>query len=246
VKGVFPHKSQASAPYLCGLTRAGIEETRHHALQLRVWSALEAFASRVSVGEFQEADEPSLLAALDAHLTTTLFPSPADASARQWWHPLVVKADLNSTRPGVAHKATSGALAQSIVVLDVGVVVEGLEIDCGLSVGFTPRAQSLAMASCELTQGVISYIQSHAALCSPASVYNELLRQANARGLTQLDVSAGHRTGPYPTPKRETKIRADDSAARFEPGCWMVEVHVTDAAGDIAAFYEDCVYVGPA
>ena len=242
----YPCKVATVTPFHTGAANEIV--SKHHLLQMRAWRCLENFAERIVSGDLRPADETTLLSALDAHVTSALFPSPEAASARHWWHPLVVKADAHSLKPGVAHKAESGVRASEIVVIDLGVVVDGLEVDCGLSVGFTPRASALALASQELTHAVIDFILLKHHLgghCSPADAHAELLRLAAARGLTHVAPNAGHRVGPFPTRKSESKIRAGDPALRFEPGAWMVEVHVADAAGDIAAFYEDCVYVHP-
>ncbi|MCA2959940.1 MAG: hypothetical protein IOD12_06770 [Silvanigrellales bacterium] len=251
----FPRKKPDASPFvvraelsprMMSRSEEAPEANLHHSLQMKCWNALECFADRVANGELSALDEPSLVVALDTHLTSVLCGSHGGAAGRVWWHPIVVKADAHTLVPGVAHKALPGCVPKELVVLDVGIVLDGLEIDCGLSVGFTAEAKKLAHEARELTSELIAFLKNKAgegSECSPAAAFVELQRLADARHLTQVAASAGHRTGPYPTPKRDTKIRADDPASHFAPGPWMVEVHVVNASGRMAAFYEDCFYV---
>jgi hypothetical protein len=158
------------------------------------------------------------------------------------WHPSVVKFDEATLSPGVRHQARKDARLQSMAVVDIGPLWQGLEVDCGDSFGFDAEAEELALRARDICKTAIHWIQENQSTLAPAAAYQKLVELAKIQGYEFLATTAGHRLGPYPTPKRDSKVSATDSAAQFIPGGWMLEVHI--GKGPNGAFYEEFFYVG--
>ena len=204
-------------------------EQRHCFLQEKGWQILAAIAAKVLPG-MNELEAQRMAAA-------TL----AECGVAQTWHPTALKFDFSTLAPGVGQKPNPHSVLQHIAILDLGIVLEDIEVDCGLTLGFTPQAKRLAALAKSLCAETIHAVQTAHTPLRPSDAFAWIEQRALALGVRQIAPAAGHRLGPYPTPKKATKIRVLDEAEVFEKGGWMVEVHITD--GTFGAFHEDFFWV---
>lgn len=193
------------------------------------WSLIHQFAKQLTPGVL----ETEMCVALDQILT--------DNGASTIWHPTSLKFDASTLNTPVKHVPIVGRALQDIAIVDLGVVIDGLEIDCGTSFGFTPEAQKLIEAMHEVFDVTKQKLVNEYRTTSPAALYAFVCKEAKARGYQQIARSAGHLVGPYPTPKQEVKITSDCQATSFPEGWWMIEIYLGDEKR--GAFFEDCVYL---
>lgn len=157
------------------------------------------------------------------------------------WHPVVVKFDESTFKEGVKHIPSSEIIYNHVAVLDVGFVLDGIELDFGETFTNDSNYFSLVEASKKIASEGIKLIKSHDGDIPPNEVYTFLCKKAETYGFGMIAQNAGHRIGQYPTPKSEIKIRKNDPAERFCGGGWMIEVHIGD--GRFGAFFEDYFYL---
>ncbi len=204
----------------------GYVETQK-AKQLVGWQILDSIAARFDLGmteveAFKVAEEQL-----------------KKFGVAQVWHPTVVKFEEATVLPGVRHKPSNLRKLESIAYIDLGVVIGGVEVDCGKSFGFTDQARRLASDAEKICHAMITRILQDSSI-SPSKSYSQYLELAESAGYRAVGKTAGHRLGPYPTKKKETKISASDASSSFESGAWMFEVHLSSRA--IGAFHEELFF----
>ena len=155
----------------------------------------------------------------------------------QFWHPTCIKFDKNTLKPGVAHKAEKETFFKHMAIFDIGPVIDLVEVDCGKSVGLDTKSQKLAQDSQLIFNEACTYLKKNIENLSPSAFYTAIQKMCSDHDLEFIAPSAGHRLGPYPTPKRACKISASDTNNRFESGGWMIEIQVSN--GEFGAFFED-------
>lgn len=204
--------------------------TNHHKdTQGKVWNLLYEFSKKLEPGMFE--DETSKL--LNDFL--------AQRNLNQIWHPTVLKFDESTLNTSVKHKPVANRKLTEIAIIDLGIVVDGLEIDCGDSFAFTPSSLQLTHHLHQVFQLAKSKLLQDWQSLAPSSLYKFICECAQNLGVQQISSSAGHLVGPYPTPKREVKITSECIHTHFPPGWWMIEIYLSN--GKNAAFFEDCVYL---
>ncbi len=196
--------------------------------QSKGWELLHSIASDLELG-MSEAQASELA---EAKLKSF--------GVNQIWHPTVIKFEEATSVPGVRHKPSSSRLLANIAYIDLGVVIDGMEVDCGKSFGFSQASSDLAEASEKICKQMISEILS-SSLVSPSAAYQQYLNIVEGTKYSSAGGTAGHRLGPYPTKKKETKISPKDVSECFQPGAWMFEAHLTD--GSWGAFHEELFFV---
>lgn len=201
----------------------------HHEKQQFVWSLIRNYAKKLKPGM------------LEAEMYAELNHVLAQNGASKIWHPTVLKFDESTLNTSVKHTSVPGRTLNEIAVIDLGVIIDDLEIDCGDSFGFTPSAQRLVTAMHDVFDVTKQKLLTDFQITSPAELYEFVSEQAKQRGFMQIAPSAGHLVGPYPTPKRDVKITPTCEAKSFPEGWWMIEIYLGD--GVRGAFFEDCVYL---
>lgn len=155
----------------------------------------------------------------------------------QIWHPTTIKFDENTLNPGISRSPSTTMKFTEMAIIDIGVVLDGLEVDCGRSYGISDTSQKLAKSA----EAIFEEIKPFLSGLSPAETFQKICTLAEKRKLTQIAESAGHKLGPYPTPKRLEKIQINNTNPSLSSGGWMVEIHVSD--GKFGAFFEDFVFL---
>lgn len=126
-------------------------------------------------------------------------------------------------------------------MVDIGVVIDGQEVDCGDTRPFAQGLKALPDTARSILQMVKSYVVKHSDVVSPAELYRLMVNWAEERNFQFLGPTAGHRIGSFPTPKSETKIRPNDPAIYWAPGAWMIDFFIGD--GTFGALYADMILV---
>ncbi|MEQ9115881.1 MAG: M24 family metallopeptidase [Rickettsiales bacterium] len=158
------------------------------------------------------------------------------------WHPITVKFDRSTLIDGVLHKPSEDVLLHEVAIIDLGLIINGVEIDYGVTVGFNKKAKQLANKAVEILHKALNELEQNFSKYSPAEFYKVIEGYAKESNLFLISKSAGHSLGIFPTPKSKIKIRPDETALDFkEYAAWMVEIQVSD--GSIGAFFEDLVYL---
>lgn len=201
----------------------------HPELQKRGWEMIKRASQKLAPG----CSEKAIFTELESHYK--------EMGVTQIWHPTCVKFNEATRIPGVRHKASDSVLLEDIMYFDLGVVIDGVEVDCGKTFGFTPEAQKIAEVSEIICRETAEKILSNQKTLSPAEAYRFMESRAKHYGYELAADTAGHRLGPYPTSKREIKMSGDDAAPSFTSGGWMIEVHIRDEKR--GAFFEDVLYL---
>lgn len=159
------------------------------------------------------------------------------------WHPIVIKFDASTLIEGVKHKPERNVLLNSIAIIDLGIIVDGMELDYGISVSLNSNCAPLVEAANQLLAIAKDKLSESHGNMTPSGLYNWIAERALQMGYKFIASSAGHSLGAFPTPKSEIKIRPTESASSFERyKSWMIEVHISN--GVYGAFCEDLVRVG--
>lgn len=158
------------------------------------------------------------------------------------WHPIVIKFNKSTLIEGVKYRPLEEVKLKDIAVIDLGLIVDGVEIDYGITVGFSEKTQRLVRSAKDILNLSISELKESHNKYSPSSFYKFICEQAKAYNVDQIAQSAGHSLGVYPTSKSKVKIHPLESALDFSAyPAWMIEIHVSD--GNYGAFFEDLVYL---
>lgn len=197
--------------------------------QSRGWEVLTSIAEDLEIGMLESDAAQMAAQKLSA------------AGITQIWHPTVIKFDGATMLPGVRHKACDTRALKQIAYIDLGVVIDGMEVDCGQSFGFSPEAKQIAQSASDICHEMIAWALLNKKETCPKRCYEEFLSLVEKSGYSAVSPTAGHRLGPYPTKKKETKISLKDATDTFESGAWMLEAHISN--GSIGAFHEELFFV---
>lgn len=157
-----------------------------------------------------------------------------------FWHPTCIKFDTSTLKPGVRHKASKDTCLQNMAIIDIGIIINGFEVDCGRSFGFNDETKKLAQTSEDIFLETKQKLKQEPTL-APADIYKYICDRATHHNYEQIAPTAGHSLGAYPTPKRDPKISPKDSNSQLTPEGWMIEVHISDSKN--GAFFEDLIWV---
>ena len=161
----------------------------------------------------------------------------------QNWHPPVIKFEESTLKPGVRHKPSQDISYQNIAYLDLGLVMNGYEVDYGatLSSGSDPSINRLVETAKKLLKDGQQKLENESYKWSPAKLHAWIQEQACKAGYETLSYHVGHSLGPFPTPKKDYLISEKNPANSFAQGAWVVEIHIGN--GKWGAFFEDLAFV---
>lgn len=198
---------------------------RLHAAQRETWSVLSRLAQQVRPGMIT-ADVKRMLRELTV--------------GQKHWHPGQLRLGQNTLCYFNQPALTDEPLKDSdVFFIDIGLVVDGYEGDCGRTfvLGSDPEHLRCAADAERVHQeGVQHWLQTQ---CSGRKLYEFTRARAEARGWMLSEQKAdGHRIGDFPHSRfsRAHLIACDFSVA---PDRWIYEVHLVDPNRRFGAFYED-------
>lgn len=157
-----------------------------------------------------------------------------------FWHPTCIKFDDSTLQPGVRHRPQSDVFLNKIAIIDIGIIIDGFEVGCGKSFGFSDSGRKLAQSAKDIFLDTATFLKTNPAT-PPAQIYAWMSSRAKHYGYEQIAPTAGHALGAYPTPKKDPKISPKDTNKNLSKGGWMIEVHISD--GTHGAFYEDLIWI---
>lgn len=152
------------------------------------------------------------------------------------WHQVVVKFDKSTIFPEVSYIATDKKL-DNLVTVDLGFVISGLEVNYAET--WVLSNDSALEHMITSTKRIWNFAAERIHTLSPAKLFASIQSEAKNAGYSHIAPTAGHKLGKFPTKKSIVKIRANETIANFEPGGWMIEIHLSNGA--YGAFYEDLV-----
>lgn len=156
------------------------------------------------------------------------------------WHPIVIKFDNSTLTTGVKHKPDASVLFKEIAIIDIGIIVDGIELDYAETLGISKEAKELINTTNKILEEFMNLLTTQK--ISPNLAFEHLCKLANSYKVTQIANTAGHLLGIFPTMKAKTKISAEKSdLTSIPPGSWMLEVHLSNSR--IASFKEELVYI---
>lgn len=155
------------------------------------------------------------------------------------WHPVVLKFDQSTLNPNWHYSPADKVSFNDIAILNVGVVVDGIECEYAdtWSIKENSASEELIQKSKDIMNKLVTIVDKHSA----SSLYDWLCEEANKVGLKPVTETIGHRIGLYRTDKKIAKIQHNHPMKCFEPGAWMIELHLSD--GVHGCFLEEFVWV---
>ncbi len=166
----------------------------------------------------------------------------SDGQIEGIWHPIVIKFDESTLIKGVKYRPRDDIKLKNIAIIDLGLILEGIEIDYGITVSLNKKCHALLQSARSILNIAVKELEKSHHKYTPSGFYQFICEQTKKATLTQISESAGHSLGVFPTPKSKVKIRLNETAKDFSAyRAWMVEIHVSD--GSYGAFFEDLVYL---
>lgn len=164
----------------------------------------------------------------------------SDEKIQGIWHPIVIKFDQSTLITGVSHKPDASTLYKEIAIIDLGIIVDGIELDYAQTFGISEEAKQLVHTTDKVLLEFTNLITKQK--ISPQTAFEQLCIIAKEHKVTQIAETAGHLLGLFPTMKSKVKISAEQSSLNsLPPGSWMLEVHLSNSR--IAAFKEELVFI---
>jgi Xaa-Pro dipeptidase len=166
------------------------------------------------------------------------------------WHKRIVRAGLNTLATADDNPPVRTIGEDDMVFLDLGPVFEDWEADVGRSyaIGPAPRKQALCAALPRHFEAARQHFLAHPEITG-AALYAFARAQAQAEGWRFGGSIAGHIVGEFPharlpgpkqrnhiSPENPEPLRAPDALGRVRH--WILEIHLTDPAGQFGGFYE--------
>jgi Xaa-Pro aminopeptidase len=172
------------------------------------------------------------------------------------WHKRIVRSGPHTLFPYRENPPDRVIEADDIVFADFGPVFEEFEADLGRTyvLGRDPAKHRLA-ADLEVIFGAGRRYFAGRPGITGAELYAEIARLAGQAGWSLGGTHAGHLVGEFPhetidgarlhsyiAPGNRTPMRRQDKSGRE---ChWILEVHLTDQAGQFGGFYEQLLDLG--
>ncbi len=156
------------------------------------------------------------------------------------WHPIIIKFDQSTLATGIKHIPSKTIFYNEIAIIDIGIIVDGLELDYGQTYGKTKEARQLISVTDKVFDRFKGIVVNKK--ITPQVAYRNLCAIAEEYGVKQIADHAGHLLGSYPTQKSHVKIGIEFDQVECIPcGSWMLEVHLSDSY--IGCFKERLVFV---
>jgi Xaa-Pro aminopeptidase len=172
------------------------------------------------------------------------------------WHKRIVRSGPHTLHPYRENPPDRVIGADDIVFADFGPIFEEFEADLGRTyvLGGDPVKHRLAADLPVIFDAGRSYFAGHPGITG-AQLYAEVARLARQAGWSLGGTHAGHLVGEFPhekidgdaiesyiAPGNATLMRGHDKAGRQ---ChWILEIHLTDTAGQFGGFYEQLLDLG--
>jgi Xaa-Pro aminopeptidase len=172
------------------------------------------------------------------------------------WHKRIVRSGPHTMFPYRENPPDRVIEADDIVFADFGPVFEEFEADLGRTyvLGDDPVKHRLAADLPVIFAAGRRYFASHPDITG-AQLYAEVGRMAREAGWSLGGWHAGHLVGEFPhekidgadiesyiAPENSTPMRRHDKSGRL---ChWILEIHLTDTAGEFGGFYEQLLDLG--
>lgn len=205
-------------------TRDTFEPARLLAARSASWALLEACFERISVG--MRSDEAR--ASVDELIVAR--------TGRKPWHPTQLRVDHETRLPfGAKPERLATVGAESLVLLDMGPIVDGYEGDVAITRRLDGSVDPLAKAAHDLHAELVLHWRLHRP--SGHALYTFASERVQKLGFELATRGAsGHRLADFPHQVRG-QLRALDRCPRS--GAWVLEVHLLEREGGLGAFYED-------
>jgi Xaa-Pro aminopeptidase len=172
------------------------------------------------------------------------------------WHKRIVRAGPHTLFPYQENPPDRVIEADDIAFSDFGPIFDEFEADLGRTyvLGDDPVKHRLAADLPVIFDAGRAYFASQPDITG-AELYAEVARLTRAAGWSFGNIHAGHLVGEFPheeidgedvesyiTPDNTTPMRRRDKAGQV---ChWILEIHLTDAAGGFGGFYEQLLDLG--
>ena len=152
---------------------------------------------------------------------------------------IVLKFEQSTLNPDWHYSPADKVSFSNIAILNVGVVIEGIECEYAdtWTIKENSASEELINKSKDIMTKLVTIVDKH----SPSSLYDWICEEANKVGLKPITETIGHRLNLYRADRTVTKVQHKHPMKSFEPGGWMIELHLSD--GEHGCFLEEFVWI---